>query len=321
MSVALQSSEIDPIKLTGSVNADREQWAHLLAVGTMNTMDGRGPYRADDLQAIIDRSFTATNTQTLPVDYNHSIDIAAPQGLPSPAAGWIASMQARKDGIWGLIRWTPAAAKAVSEKEYRFLSPVIRHDASGNVLAIARASLTNKPNLTLTALNAAQKDAFMNPDELLAKLRDALSLGTDATADDVLAAVAELTTSRNSADPTRFVPIGVFQQAVAEANKLRSGISLQAAEFQVDQDMKFGKILPFMKDWAISLCQANKAAYDDFLSGAGKPITDFVTSLQTVHDFSEARFKELSGSGQDVTNVHLALGHSPEDIKNYGGKA
>lgn len=317
MLASLQSTNADPVLISGPMDAERRQWVHLSPVGKIVTRDGRGPYRVDDAEAVIRISFQSANVDKLPIDYNHAIDLAAPRGGGSPAAGWISRMEARADGIWGHVEWTPSAAKAISEKEYRFLSPVLLHTPEGRVEAIARASLTNNPNLTLTALNAAQKGASMETDELLRAMRTALGLEDGADGAAILASVNKLLESRNSADPALFVPIATFQQTVAELNRVRSGVSLQAAERVADEAIREGRLMPFARDWAVSLCQINVAAFQDFLDGAGKPLQTFITGLKT---------PELVGEPPRGGSLHSAqsevaknLGHSAEDMKKYGG--
>lgn len=322
MHTALQSIQADPHAISQEVGGDRQQWAQLVSLGSVKTRDGRGPFMVDQPADIIASSFAHTNTGKLPVDYDHAIDLAAPQGRPAPAAGWITEMETRADGIWGLIEWTPNAAKAVGDKEYRFLSPVLMHTADMRVMSIARASLTNNPNLTLKSLNAAQKGSTMDFEALQAELRTALGLADDAGAPAVVAAVTKLTESRNSADPALFVPMALFQQTVSEVNKLRSGISLQAAEAVVADEIRSGRLLPFMKDWAISLCQANKAAFDDFIGGAGKPITAVFSSLNHGGiDLARQRQLEDGGGGGELSDVQKNMGLSADDIKKFGGKA
>lgn len=318
---SLNTSQADPQPIISAMGDDGLQWVHLLPAGDIRTKDGRGPYKADDLDKIILQSRRGANTDKVPVDYDHAIDLAAPKGLPAPAAGWIARMEARPDGIWGLIEWTANAARAVREKEYRFLSPVFQHTADNRVIALVRASLTNNPNLTLTALNAAQKGNAMDPEEFLTALRDKLGLASDADHAAIIEAIGNVLESRNSADPAKFVPIGVFQQTMAELNKLRSGVSLQAAENIVNVAIQTGKILPFMKEWAVSLCQANKVAFDDFIEGAGQPVTEFISSLHTKYDFSHSKLETSVGGHDQQTEVHRTLGLSVDDVKTYGGKA
>lgn len=319
MDLSLQSSTAQAVSLASSEQGERQQWVQLVTLGTMKTVDGRGPYIVDDAKAVISRSFQNISTDKLPIDYEHAIDKLAPQGLPAPAAGWISQMEARADGIWGLVEWTPKAAQQVKDKEFRFLSPVLFHTKDFKVLAIGRASLTNNPNLTLKSLNAAEKGLPMDYEKFMSDLRTALGLPATADADTILQTV-KTSKSMNSANPAQFVPIDMFQQTVAELHKLRSGVSLQAAETEVDGHIKGGKLLPFMRDWAVSLCQANKAAFDDFLNGAGKPVGEFITGLQSSHDFSKQRERDQGGASE-VTDVHRNLGLTAEDVKAYGGKA
>ncbi|SOC82854.1 Mu-like prophage I protein [Ensifer adhaerens] len=315
---ALQTARTASQAVSETIGEDNRQWVQLIPAGTLPTIDGRGPYRVENMAQVIDTSNAISNVDKLPIDYNHALDLVAPKGGEAPAAGWIERMEARSDGIWGLVEWTPRAANAIRAKEYRFLSPVIAHQADKTVSAILRASLTNVPNLTMKALNAAQKANPMDYEEFLAALRTALNLPADADEAQIIEAV-KANKSLNSADPARFVPIETFQQTLGELNKLRSGVSLQAAERIVETAMQEGCLLPFMRDWAVNLCQANSAAFDDFLEGAGKPVAGFVASIHHKTDYSALRAKDRDG-GSQLTEVHQKLGLSAEDVKAYGGK-
>lgn len=322
MSLALQSSSCQSVEIASSIDADGRQWVQLLTLGTVKTRDGRGPYTVTQPDEIIAASFRSVPDK-LPVDYDHAIDVAVPKGLPAPAAGWVSQLEARPDGIWGQVEWTPNAVRQITEKEYRFLSPVIQHTSDGNkVISIIRVALTNNPNLLLKSLNAAEEGHSMDQEQFMRELRAALGLPEDANEAAIIAA-AKTTKSTNSADPARFVPIETFQQTVAELHKLRSGISLESAEREVDIIIREGRLMPFMRDWAISLCQSNSAAFEDFLEGAGKPVAGFITSLHSPGadwgKLHEADRKKQEGAvDSDVTRV---LGLSSEDVKNYGGKA
>lgn len=241
-----------------------DQWIHLLPAGTIRTRDDRGPYKLTDQAAVINASRENAGRLKMPIDYDHALDLARPRGEAAPAAGWIDALQSRADGIWGRVEWTPRAAEQLAHREYRYLSPVIRHTADGTVTAILRAALTNVPNFDqLTALASMESTTM---DELLAKLRTALGLPETATIDDILAAIGERSTARQSAiDPTKFVPIGDFERVVSEVNKLNQGISLQAATDHVAQQITGGHLLPYLKDWGVALCSVNKPAFDEFV--------------------------------------------------------
>lgn len=75
------------------------EWIHLVPAGEFRGADGRGPYRLRDAAALITASMGPG--RRLPLDENHSTDLAATRGEPAPARGWIVDLQSRPDGIWG----------------------------------------------------------------------------------------------------------------------------------------------------------------------------------------------------------------------------
>lgn len=159
------------------------EWLHLLPAGEARTQDGRGPYRVTDAAQLIRASLNAVGK--LPLDENHSTDLAAPKGEPAPARGWIVELQHRADGIWGRVDWTEAGRALVQDKAYRGISPVIMHRKDGAVTAILRASLTNTPNIIgLASLHQEEHEM-----DLKTLLIEALGLDGEADDDAIVAAV------------------------------------------------------------------------------------------------------------------------------------
>jgi phage I-like protein len=154
------------------------EWIMLIPAGTggiIETVDDRGPYRIADPAKLAADSLQAARGR-LPIDENHATDLAAPNGGPSPARGWAIELQARHDGIYGRVEWSVPGADLMSQKAYRYISPVFTHDKAGNVTGLLRASLTNTPNLIgMNALNAQE-----NTMDLLTQLRKILGLADDA---------------------------------------------------------------------------------------------------------------------------------------------
>lgn len=149
-----------PIALPSGTVPD---WIHVLPAGEICTKDGRGPYTLPDAAQLIARSMAAGK---LAIDENHSTDLAAPQGQPSPARGWIVELQQRADGIWARVEWTNTGRQIMASKEYRGVSPVIAHDSDNVVRALRRASLTNAPNLEgLSTLHSREATAGLTASE------------------------------------------------------------------------------------------------------------------------------------------------------------
>ncbi len=177
------------LELNAAADGSAPEWIQLLPKGaTITTVDGRGPYHVANAAELAAASLAAQGGKLL-IDETHSTDLAAPEGRPAPARGWVVEVQSRPDGLYGRVDWTPAGKQLFADKAYRGISPALAVDGKGNVLAILRASLTNTPNLRgMAALHQEQSSM----EKLLAALRAALGLAADASEDVVLNSVKEL---------------------------------------------------------------------------------------------------------------------------------
>ncbi|WP_026379370.1 phage protease [Afifella pfennigii] len=159
------------------------EWLHLLPAGSFAGEDGRGPYVVKDMQAVIEASIAGG--RKLPIDENHAIDHVGAKGGASPARGWVVELQAREDGIWGRVEWTPTGKTLMEERAYGFLSPVFLHTKSKphRVDKLLRVALTNDPNLaSLKSLHTHEET------DMEKELREALGLPEDADKDAILKA-------------------------------------------------------------------------------------------------------------------------------------
>jgi phage I-like protein len=186
------------------------EWVHLVPAGTFSGVDGRGPYTLADPAAVIAASMRAIK---LPIDENHAIDLSAPNGGPSPARAWIVAMEARDDGIWGRVEWNAAGQALMADQAYRGISPaLVIEKATGRVVAIARASLVNDPNLPLTSLHHRSQSMT-----LLQMLCAALGLASDASEEAVLDSVK----SGQTAIATHATQLGAIAVAAGLAKDIK----------------------------------------------------------------------------------------------------
>jgi len=117
--------------------------------------------------AYFERHYAAHGTD-LVVDYHHA-SVAVPLVAKAPAAGWIDRMELRNSGteLWAHVRmWVTEAANSIAQREFRYVSPVLRFGQPDRVtgtavpLYVASVALTNTPFLTeLESLNAANGGA------------------------------------------------------------------------------------------------------------------------------------------------------------------
>ncbi|MDO8433518.1 MAG: phage protease [Candidatus Binatus sp.] len=255
------------------------EWIELLPAGEFHGRDGRGPFRLADPGEVIESTVALGMKAGLPIDYDHATDFAAPEGRPAPAAGWIRELHARAGAIWGRVEWTARAAAAIVAREYRYISPVFQFDPSdGRVTRLLRAGLTNNPNLHLTAI-AAAKIAAANPkdeamqNEFVKELCEALGLGCEAQADQIIAAVKEkcaaaarieAAMSAGVPDPARYVAVAEFERALTELNVLKAERAREQASQVVEEAIRAGKLSPAQREWAIAYCAADGKGFEAF---------------------------------------------------------
>ncbi|ANM05237.1 Mu-like prophage I protein [Rhizobium phaseoli] len=182
------------IRALNHSDAGAPEWLHLLPATEFKGVDGRGPWAAPDMDALIS-TFNKEGGRVA-VDENHSTDLAAKQGHSAPARGWIVELEKRDDGLYGRVEWTPEGERMVAAKEYGFLSPVLLHTLQKpyRILKVARVSLTNDPNIShLKSLHSTEETA------MLEQLRKALGLPETADEATILAAVATAHTAQAGA--------------------------------------------------------------------------------------------------------------------------
>jgi len=220
--LAVHGTAIEDADLSSSAPP---QWVMLIPAGEFSGRDGRGPFRLANPARVIAATEALGLTAGVPIDYDHATDFAAPKGRPAPAAGWIRELAERDGALWGRVEWTPHGAKAITSREYRYISPVFQYSPDGAVTRLLRAGLTNNPNLYLTAISARAVAGMVAPDAgvqheppartaagaelgqggeamdtLLQQLCEMLGLDDDASPEEVLAAVRAMNESAHGDD-------------------------------------------------------------------------------------------------------------------------
>ncbi|WP_428568709.1 MAG: phage protease [Solidesulfovibrio sp. DCME] len=163
------------------------KWVQLLPAGTFTGRDGAGPYSLDDPQAVIDATLAAAAGADLPIDYDHQTLWSRDNGQPAIAGGWLKAYEAREDGVWARVDWTPTAAARIAAREYRYLSPVFWHDAAGRIIRVEHAALTNTPNLELEAIASRSPNGGEMDPKQFAALLAALGLPADTKPEQLAA--------------------------------------------------------------------------------------------------------------------------------------
>ena len=301
------------------------EWIELLPAGQVITgRDGRT--WINDRPEMILAAFAADG-KDLPIDWEHSTQLKAPNGDRSPAAGWIKAMEIRDGAIWGRVEWTNDGAASIASKEYRYISPVFHFEIETNrIFRIVSCGLTNTPNLYLNALNRAQHQKELNME--LSQLLASLGLPATATFLEALNRIAQMKTEHATAlnqaqNPSldRFVPRADYDTALNRATTAETklaGIETATLETaintEIDAALAAGKITPATKDYHVAACR-EKGGLDRFKA--------FVNAAPVVAPDSglDGKLPKDPGTALNAEQLKVAemFGNSAEDIKKYGG--
>lgn len=284
----------------------------LLPAGGFKSVDGRpasiaackewvcGPAQAASVVAL-----AAAQANRMVIDYEHQTLNSQSNGQPAPAAGWFKNLEWRDgQGLFATdVQWTPAAAKAIADDEYLFISPVFEFNAeTGEVQRIRMAALTNNPGLdgmqsvALSAFFPSTQEPQMN--KLLQALLTALGLDAQASEDQAITAlnahlakaksdadsvvaltaektnaqaqIATLTAAAGNPDPAKFVPLKMLTDLQTQVAALSGQVAGRELDEVVEAALSAGKLLPTQEAWARTLGQANLASLKSFLETAPK---------------------------------------------------
>lgn len=251
------------------------EWIELLPSGpNIKGRDGRA-WRLSNPAKVAD-AFRQQGI-SLVIDYEHSTEVSAPNGVEAPAAGWVEDVQVRDDGsVWGKVDWTLKANNAIVSKEYRFISPAFNHTKEGDIIKLSSIALTNKPNLVLTALNSQQD---------WNEVATALGIESISSPQDVLNALNREKTSGASKAVDSYISKAVFVPAQRElliamcsqvgVEKFSEFADLQSNSLSfkhLSERKLLSKRRPQqqLSDSQISVCRNTGVSEEEYLTALGK---------------------------------------------------
>lgn len=295
------------IRISHSLSLDKgiPTQIKILPLGLVKSQKGDFLVDNESFEAILNRF--QNRKVDIPIDYEHQ----TLQDVQAPAAGWIKSLVLKADGIYAQVEWTAKANEYLTNKEYRYLSPVINvRDSDHKALTLHSVALTNTPaidgmtaivNSTASANNEADDPAGASTDpvdskldDLIKELKRLLGLSADVTPDELKQSIVSLmenqTAYKLKADAMRF---DAYQKNVQDT---------------VLEAMHAGKITPAQKEWATTLALKDLDGFKAFVSASPMvvPLGEIV---------ADSGLERNSRS-----DAHRMMGLSEEDVRRYGGK-
>lgn len=271
------------------LSADVPEWVEVLPPGPQ--VIGRDGRRwVYDAEQVLAATLAHAAGAELPFDYLHATELKAPLGDEAPAAGWAREYRIAESGaLEARVEWTQKARNSISQREYRYLSPVFTHDDAGRIHRFSSFGLTNKPNLGLKALNSEQTPAMETHPMLEEAIRAALGLPETATVEEAVAAINAMKEAKDKAlnserapSLEKYVPRGDYnalEQRAANAeqqlNDLRKANQDKAIDAEIEAALAAGKITPATKGYHLAACQEQ---------GGLERFRDFVKAAPSVID-------------------------------------
>ena len=120
----------------------------------------------------------------LVIDYEHQ----TLTGEQAPAAGWVKELFLDDGQIKARVEWTDRAKAYLSNREYRYLSPVITvRKADNKAMGLHSIALTNTPAIEHmeAIVNSLNFEGGQNTMDFMKELAKLLGLGEDATEEQV----------------------------------------------------------------------------------------------------------------------------------------
>jgi phage I-like protein len=250
--VALDAGADDPrlvqldqlIELAGDGAPPRE--FKLLNNGVTRT--SKGDLKCDESHATVCLSHEMLPEDgLLPLDYDHGM--VSFMGGEKKAAGWF-KLSNRNGELWATdVKYTPAAEKALRDREYRYFSPALYRDEDGWV--------TRMVNCALTCLPATIKQRPLVASESLAP----------PAKDESTMTLEQLCAAFGAQNATQLA--AKFQQLGADNVKLTAdNASLVTAAQSIQTDLATAKAS--LQKYADAAVKAEKDAFIVEISSAGK---------------------------------------------------
>lgn len=280
------------------------------------------------------------------IDYEHQ----TLHDVQAPAAGWIKDLVLTNDAVVAKVEWNPKAAEYLKNKEYRYLSPVVRVRPSDNrAFLLHSVALTNTPAIDgmfsinkLNDLEGGLSDQLDEEDDEMDLKEFAVLLGLpeDADIQQIKKAIEDLLGEAKTlkekeapaAAPVVCKLLGLKEDAKAEdisaaivafkANagetvskadylELKARIDKQDGEQLVEVALKSGKLTPDLKEWATEYALKDATGFKAFIDKAPE-----VVPMGEIGRGDDK--KKADVASEDTLKVCKDLGVSKEDVEKYG---
>jgi phage I-like protein len=307
-----------------SVDAEPPSEFRIFSAGVVDTTKGKFLFDAKAADSVM-ASF-ADHGAEIPLDFDHAM--VSDDSLPSErrAAGWF-RLSVRNGELWAEdVRWTPRAATALRDREWRYLSPAFHHESGSDPRRVKRlinVALTNLPaTKQLRPLVASQRGGGTSENHTEARAMTALLTALSAKDEgEALASVQRLKDAVGALTALTGKP--TLGEALAVCSAWKDGAArVGEIEAQLAADRKRAADAKALSDidaaiGAKRLAPATKPVAEKLYADHGAPALEaFLSALpqivahETVTPPAEAGAVTLSAEDREVAR---SLGISEAD--------
>ncbi len=275
-----------------SGKTDAPEWIQLLPFGTHAHPRGDFIFDHDAGDRVLARVKSLRNDFV--VDYEHQ----SLEGVQAPAAGWIKEFDLRGDGLWGRVEWTGKAEGYIRNKEYKYVSPVVKVEAeTSKVTEFINLALTNNPQIDGMVPLVNKKTSQKKEKNNMKAIAAALSLNESATEAEIIAAIKALKKEDKEEKDVANSAVAELKEFYAELDAkdaseakgkllalkqgdsslktlqteltaLKNGLAKEKAEKAVTEALACGKITPAQKEWATDYAMKDLVGFSAFVKHA-----------------------------------------------------
>jgi phage I-like protein len=159
----------------------------LFFMGKNDTSKGELVLDDAGAKAILE-DYAKKGVDSLPFDVAHNMLKNSPDAAAHKAYGWfvpalgVDAVTGRKALMATEVQWTSAGAKMLEEREMRYHSPAVWHDAKGRIVKLTNVALTNLPATRNQRPLVLDETATENKEKKMQVLLDSLGATDEAGA-------------------------------------------------------------------------------------------------------------------------------------------
>lgn len=180
---------------------------------------------------------------SIPVDVNHSTDMANLFGGPAPAVGWGTELREHAGGLQIKVDWLTEGKALLKARQYLYTSPSFYHE-EGRPTRLKALALVTSP--ALARQSALARSGGGPAQGAIKAVALALGLGEGAAEADCLSAIQSLRAGG--------VPKAEHEAVVARLAALETATSKAAIDTMLDDAMRALKVTPAERPGYAALC-------------------------------------------------------------------